>query len=113
MIMETAITGFIGLLLALFIPLQIVFAIKIKLSLSKLRRTDKITEDDALQFYNSMKTVLWVPYTTKYFNRLREAYSYIYGSPLVSFETKKKVHKSLKFRLVQGITVPKQYHSAS
>ncbi|TXC90914.1 hypothetical protein FS935_08380 [Metabacillus litoralis] len=111
--MEAVVGGLFGLLFALFIPMQIVFAIKIKLSLSKLRRLDQITEDDALHFHKSMKTVLWVPYTTKYFNRMREAYKYIYDSPLVSFETKKNVHKSLKFRLVQGIPVPKQYHSAS
>ncbi|MFS0864560.1 hypothetical protein [Fredinandcohnia sp. 179-A 10B2 NHS] len=111
--MEQTIVALISLLLILFIPLQIVFAIKIKLALSKLRRTEQITEEDALKFLNSMRTVLWIPYTTKYFSRMREAYTYIYGSPLVSYETKKKVHKSLKLRLVKGIVTPKNYDQVS
>ncbi|WP_456277597.1 hypothetical protein [Bacillus sp. AK128] len=111
--METLFAGLISILLVLFIPLQVVFAIKIKLALSKLRRKEQISEEDAIKFYESMRTVLWIPYTTKYFNRMREAYNYIYTSPLVSFETKMKVNKSLKFRLVKGIPLPKQYDSAS
>ncbi|QOR66308.1 hypothetical protein IM538_21500 [Cytobacillus suaedae] len=102
-----------GSLFGLFIIFQIIFAIIIKIEVFKLRRKDQITEDDAQRFYSKMGFVLWVPYTNKYFSRMREAYGYIYESPQVSFETKKKVHKRLKFRLVKGIKAPKQYEAAS
>jgi hypothetical protein len=111
--MDSILGGLIGLFLIIGIPLQIIFAIKIKMAVFKLRRKNQITEEDAMKFLKSMRFVLWVPYTTKYFSRMREAYQYIYGSPLVSFETKKKVHKALRFRLVQGIAAPKKYESAS
>ncbi|MGG4507862.1 hypothetical protein ABEP00_19085 [Heyndrickxia sporothermodurans] len=111
--MEATLVSLIALFLIICIPLQIIFAIKIKIAVFKLRKKKQITEDDAMKFLKSMRTVLWIPYTTKYFSRMREAYQYIYNSPLVSFETKMKVHKSLSFRLVKGIAAPKKYNSVS
>lgn len=111
--MESIFGMVIGLFLILFIPLQIVFAIIIKIEVFKLRKTERITEKEANRFLKSMRFVLWVPYTTKYFTRMREAYRYIYESPLVSFETKRKLHKSLKWRLVKGIPAPKAYEKIS
>ncbi|MFV8826435.1 hypothetical protein [Alkalihalobacterium sp. APHAB7] len=111
--MESIFGVVIGLFLILFIPLQIIFAIIIKIEVFKLRKKDRITEKEASGFLKRMRYVLWVPYTTKYFSRMREAYRYIYESPLVSFETKRKVHKSLKWRLVKGIPAPKEYQKIS
>ncbi|MDP4086085.1 MAG: hypothetical protein Q8934_15895 [Bacillota bacterium] len=109
--MANVISYIIVLLAGLFIFLQIIFAIQIKAELFKLRQKGKIMEEDAIDFLQKLKYILWIPYSGKYFNRMREIYGYFYQSPLVRFETKLKLHKSLSFRLVQEITAPKKYDS--
>lgn len=99
----------VGIIFILIIALQVYFAIRIKVETFKLRRKNQITEKDALRFLGKMRLVLWVPNSTKYYGELREAYHYIYNSPLVMYNTKIKVNKCLRFRLVKGIPVPKKY----
>ncbi|PGT81528.1 hypothetical protein [Bacillus sp. AFS040349] len=94
--------GIFYLFLFILIILQIKFAITIKLAVRKLEK-NQITQELAENFLKKIKSVWWVPYTTKYFNLMRKGYTLIYVSQEVSEETKKKLRSMMKFRLVKGI----------
>jgi hypothetical protein len=103
------VTKIIILLLVLFIPLQIIFAIIINIQLAKFNFKKQIEEKDAQKLISWLKFVLWVPYTTSYFNRMRKLYYLTYASPLVHEETKEKLYKMMRRRLVRGLTPVKRY----
>ncbi|KAF0821206.1 hypothetical protein KIS1582_5089 [Cytobacillus firmus] len=94
--------GIFYLFLFILIILQIKFAITIKLAVRKLKK-NQITQELAENFLKKIRSVWWVPYTTKYFNLMRKGYALIYVSQEVSEETKKKLRSMMKFRLVKGL----------
>jgi hypothetical protein len=95
----------------LFIPLQVIFGIIINIQLAKFKLKKQIDEKDAQKLIGWLKFVLWVPYTTSYFNRMRELYYLTYASPLVHEETKEKLYKMMRWRLVRGLTPVRKHYS--
>jgi hypothetical protein len=97
-------------LIVLFIPLQIIFGSIINIQLAKFKLKKRITDEDATKLCKTLKFVWWVPYTNSYFNRMRQLYYFVYSSPLVDLETKRSLYKSMRWRLVRGLTPVKEYN---
>ncbi|MCU9613035.1 hypothetical protein OEV98_05660 [Caldibacillus lycopersici] len=74
-------------------------ALRVKIKFQK----EHVSQSQANRILKQIRYIYFWLSSDYYFNRLRQLYFFVYGSPEVSIETKEQLYKSLNRRFVKGL----------